>query len=314
MSKVKSVRKNQLCDIANYNVNNMIFSDPIEEVVPNQPFKGYRINISTKNDDGTVGSLLLTLDRLFSFGVQENADPATKKVTGHSLPICLWNKDGATETEIQASDKITEIIETCKKNAFENKSKLGKKSKDIESISSLKSFDNLLGWKTDENGERVMGVGPIISPKLIEFSARDGYTKDGKTFKGREHKIDTIFYLTNEVDDEGNPREVSPLEFMDKKYCHVRAVIKIESIYFGSKFTIQCKVTECEIEPIQSGNQRLLHFKPTVTSGVINKTNILMNASSSSSSSSTSEGELNDDAPKDAPKKILKKKKTETSE
>ena len=139
-------------------------------------------------------------------------------------------------------------------------------------MSDLKPMDKLLWWKEDENGDRVAGQGPSFSPKLIEFSAR----KDTKTGKEKPYQMCTVFYLEDEVDENGNPIEINPFDFLStktaKKYCFVRPAIKFESIFFGAKISIMCKVTESDIAPVQMGPQRLLHGRHNVS--VSNKINM----------------------------------------
>jgi hypothetical protein len=66
-----SNNKTQITPIKGYDVNRMVFSEAISGAIPDSKpkieFK--RINISTKNEDGTVGELILPTSRLFYFGV-----------------------------------------------------------------------------------------------------------------------------------------------------------------------------------------------------------------------------------------------------
>ena len=126
-------------------------------------------------------------------------------------------------------------------------------------MSDLKKLDKLLYWKEDEDGNRIAGVGPIFTPKLMEYKE----TKD-KSGNIKPHQIATVFYLEDEVDDEGNPIEVSPLEYLadknNKKYCYVTPAIKIDNIFVGgTAITIQCKIYEADVATVQLGQQRLLH-------------------------------------------------------
>ena len=94
----------QLTPASGYNAKErMIFSDPISGEIPDSKpkieFK--RINISTLNEDGSVGELIIPTGRLYSFGVSENTSMETGKVTGHTFPLCLWSRDGATDEEKQ---------------------------------------------------------------------------------------------------------------------------------------------------------------------------------------------------------------------
>ena len=91
----------QLTTASGYDVTRMVFSDPIQGTIPNsKPAIAYkRINISTKNEDGTVGELIFPTEQLFSFGVGENKSLDTGKVNGYVMPLCLYNRDTPSKNE-----------------------------------------------------------------------------------------------------------------------------------------------------------------------------------------------------------------------
>jgi len=319
MSKIngkKVSKKNQLHDFLEYDLDNMIFTDAVEGAVPNSnpPVKFFRINILVKNaklkevkdvdghitdvaeftdpvidDNGvlveepkmvmsdTVGDFMLALDRMFSFGVSESTDPATGKVTGHSMSLCMYSKDGPTEREIKTVDKFEALIQKCKEYLLSVRKSV---KQPLLEMSDLKNMNKLIYWKTDEDGNRVPGVGPTISPKLIEFKA----SVDSKGVE-KPYQMVTTFYLEDEIDKEGNLREVDPLSFLsdnaNKKFklCYVRPVVKIDSIFIGAKISIQFKITEADIAPVQPGAQKFLHGRHKIKENL--KT--VINSSSSSS-------------------------------
>ena len=310
MSKIdnkKVSKKNQLHEFIEYDTKNILFADPVEGTVPGVPGSYYRINILaknaklTQNEDGnfvpefttpvlkddvvvtepemimsdTIGDFMVTFDKMFSFGVAESIDPTTQKVTGHSMSLSLYSKDGATEREIKTVDKLETFIERCRLHLL-SVCKLVKKPKLL--ITDLKDMGKLLYWKLDDDGEKVPGMGPTFSPKLVEYKA----SVDSKGVE-KPYQMITTFYLEDEVDDEGNPKEVDPLTFLsdnkNKKFklCYVRPVIKFDSIFIGGKsISIQCKITEADITSVQVGSQRLLH----------NRHKFVTNSKSNSSSSS----------------------------
>ena len=63
----------QITPIEGYDVSRIVFSEPVSGAIPDSKpkieFK--RINISTRNEDGSVGELILPTSRLFSFGVSD---------------------------------------------------------------------------------------------------------------------------------------------------------------------------------------------------------------------------------------------------
>ncbi|MDD4931416.1 MAG: DUF2738 domain-containing protein [Candidatus Colwellbacteria bacterium] len=320
MSKIngkKVSKKNQLHDFLDYDLDNLVFADATEGAVPNSnpPVKFFRINVLAKNaklkeiedEDGnvsevpelteaviddkgvvtdepkmvmsdTMGDFMITLDRMFSFGVSESTDPVSQKVTGHSISLCMYSKEGPTEREIKTVDKFEELIQKFKDYLISVRKSV---KQPLLEMSDLKNMGKLLYWKKDEDGNKVPGIGPTLSPKLIEFKA----SVDSKGVE-KPYQMVTTFYLEDEIDDEGNPREVDPLSFLsdnaNKKFklCYVRPVVKIDSIFIGSKISIQCKITEADIAPVQAGAQRLLHGRHKIKEN--SKT--IINSSSSSSS------------------------------
>ena len=258
----KISKQNQLHNVETYNVDNVFFGEPEAYSIPgDKPINFHRINIYTKNQDdngkatGSVGDLILKFPKMFSFGVNANKDD-NQKLTGHSVSLCMWSKDGVSESELKATELLEGLIKKCKDKIFSLKKELKKPKMEM---SDLKKLDKLLYWKEDEDGNRISGVGPIFTPKLMEYKE----TKD-KSGNVKPHQIATVFYLEDEVDDEGNPVEVSPLEYLadknNKKYCYVTPAIKIDNIFVGgTAITIQCKIYEADVATVQLGQQRLLH-------------------------------------------------------
>jgi hypothetical protein len=355
MSKIdgkKVSKKNQLHDIIDWDVNNILFGDPEYSTVPDSspPISFVRIPILTTNqkfddegqlvvdsngvvaNDDTVGDAVLGFDRMFSFGVSETTSPETKVVTGHSMSFAMWSREGAQEREINATRKIEGIIEKCKEHLLlvKNHENMKKIKKNKIEMGDLKDMDKLLYWKLDDENEKVIGQGPTFSPKLIEYKAK----KDAKTGKERPYSMSTVFYSEDDVDENGNPVELSPLDFLStdsqKCFCYARPAVKFESIFISSKVTsIQCKLTEADVQRVQSGPQRLLHGRHKInvsTKTIINKSsklNPLLSAPVATTESSEKEGEndnkstndddeLKPDSPVvDKKKKVVKKKKSE---
>ena len=235
----------QLVSADGYDVNRMIFSKPIVGNVKDTSINFRRINISTKNNDGTVGDLVISTERLFSFGVCENVDPTTKKVNGYVFPLCLYGKDEPSEEELAFVKTFNNIVDRCKKYLLDNKKDL--KLHDLE-MSDLKKFNPLYYKKVD--GVVVDGQGPTLYAKLI-VSKKNG-----------QDKIVSEFFDTN-----GN--QLNALDLL-KKYCHTHAVIKFESIFLGNKISLQVKLYEAEVELADTGMKRLLpRSRPKAESQVV---------------------------------------------
>jgi hypothetical protein len=223
----------QLVSAIGYDTSRMVFSKPIVGNVKDTSINFRRINISTQYDDGTVGDLIISTERLFSFGVCENVDPTTKKVNGYVFPLCLYGKDGASDDERAFVDTFNKIVDRCKKHLLDSKKEL--KLHDLEP-SDLKKLNPLYYKKID--GEIVDGTGPTLYVKLV-VSKKNGQEK----------------ILTQFCDIHGN--ELNALELL-KKYCHTRAAVKIESIFLGNKISLQIKLYEAEVELSETGMRKLL--------------------------------------------------------
>jgi hypothetical protein len=227
---------------SSYDINNMTFSKVQVQKIGDTGMTCKRINIGTKNPDGSEGELVFETQRLFSFGVCENIDQKTNALNGYTMPICLHSKDGASDEEKAFTDKFDAIIEKCKDYMLENKKEL--KMNDLER-SDLRKL-NPIYVKKDADGEPVEGASPTLYAKLI-VSKKHG-----------QNKIMTEFF------DAASGEQYNALDLIGK-YCHVRAVIKIESLFLGSlKTSLQIKLYEAEVSLVNSGVKRLLS-RPAVS-------------------------------------------------
>lgn len=225
-----------------YNTDDVIFSKPetgnIPGSVPKLTFK--RIRMNTKNADGTVGDLIFeTPPDLFSFGLQENREMGSGNINGYVLPICLWNKNGATEDEKCFISVLDKVVEKCKEHLLANRDEIEKYNLDASDLKNL----NPLYWKK-EKGKIVEGKGPVLYIKTL--------------MSKRNEKISTVF-----INEETN-EEIDPFDVLNK-YCFVRGAIKIESLFIGKTISLQIKLYEVVVRMIDSERKTLL------TSNVIRK-------------------------------------------
>ena len=220
-----------------YNPKNMIFSKPEVGNIPGSNLTFKRIRIATQNDDGTTGDLIIPTSEVFSFGVQENTDMATGNVNGHVMPMCLWNKNGVTDEEKAWTDAFESIVEHCKTHIMSVKEDIEKYDLEMTDLKKL----NPLYWKR-EKGKIVEGMGPTLYAKLLESK--------------KTNSILTLF-----TDSETN-EDIDPMT-LKKQYCYVQGAIKIESIFIGTKVSLQVKLYEAVIRKLSSGPKRLL--RPNAT-------------------------------------------------
>jgi hypothetical protein len=245
-----------LSDCADYDVGNMIFAEPKESEFkpPNggATMKNFRISIMTKNGDKTSGELVFALDESYCFGISTNtgkkddapgavaqqADPVGETF-GHSLALCLTNKENPTHNQLGFVKTLERIIEHTKKHLVSVRRTL--REFDLE-ITELKAMNKLIYRKRDkETGEVVDKYGPMIYPKLIETR------KDGG-------KIYTEFY---DMDDEFQ-KLIDPRTLIGTS-CYVRPAIKVEGIWIGSgKHALQLKLYECGIRLPSRSSRSLL--------------------------------------------------------
>lgn len=233
----------QLTTASGYDTKRMIFSEVQHGSIPNSiPAIIYkRIIIQTRNEDGTLGDLILPTSKLFSFGVSENTDPNTGKVNGYVMPLCLWNRDGASKEEKDWSDTFDAIVEKCKEHLVANREEI--EQYDL-AMSDLKKF-NPLYWKK-EKGKVVPGTGPTLYAKLIVSK--------------KLNKILTMYF-------DFNGDTVDPLTLLGK-YCYAKSAVKIESIFIGNRISLQVKLYECEVKLMETGMKHLLR-RPTAQTRVL---------------------------------------------
>ena len=223
----------QLTQPSGYNPKlKMIFSKPETNTIPTKkgPAISYqRIFISTKGKK----ELILPTPNVFSFGVSENTDPSSGRVTGYVLPLVLLNRDGASKEEEEFTDVLLKIIENCKNHVLKVKDDLGQH--DLVT-SDLRKIGNALYYKT-EKGKRVEGKSPVLYCKLLVNKTKD--------------KIISSFY------DSATDEVLEPMTLLGKR-CNVEAAVKVESIFIGRVITIQFKCLEANIKVHSSGRERML--------------------------------------------------------
>lgn len=247
----------QLTPAEGYNPKQrMIFSDPIVGSIPDSKTKieFKRINISSRNEDGTVGELIIPTERLYSFGVSENTSQETGNVTGFTFPLCLWNRDGCTPAEKTWVDNFNDIVDNCIEYLINNKEELDLFELTRGDLTKTKGGLNPLYFKkekyTDDKGKTVLrnvpGRGPTLYAKLI-------YSK-------KQDKFLTQFF-------DKNDQTIEARDLMGK-HCYANGAVKIESIFVGSKISLQVKLYEAVVEPSKMGMKRLLE-RPKARSMVL---------------------------------------------
>jgi len=236
----------QLSSVSNFDVEKMIFSEAKESSIPNS----YRITIGTQYPNGAVGPLLFSTDNVYSFGVQENKSlDNTGRVSGYTIPICLWNQEGPTAYQKDFEDTLDRVSDHIKKYLLRPDVKKAIKKSDLVD-SDLRKFNPI--WRKKEDGEIVEGRSPMLYPKLM---------------CDKNLKIYTVVADKNGMD-------LDPMQLIGQK-CVVRACIKIESIFVGSKISLQVKVLELEVQQQGNQRQRLICKQPPADSVVYEEADVL---------------------------------------
>lgn len=280
-------KSTQLIDPEVFDASRVVFDDPVAESIPGQPGTNYRINLGYKNPDNTEGFLILGFDTCYCFGISENVDLNSKALNGYNAAISLYDINGATPKQQKTVEALQEIIQQCKKNILKDSTQeaMGKIDDDDKILESDLRKINLIFWKK-ENGKPNPEMGGTIYPKLIWSKART----DAKTNKQISSKMMSRFYNEDDVDEDGNPIEVNPLDYVGKRF-QITPAIKIESIFIGAKISIQAKVYEAFVKETESGPKRLLVYKPQRSEDVI----VVNTPDQRSESSKTSFEELEND-------------------
>lgn len=228
----------QLTLINDFKLSNIVYSKPQTKNIPNSQLTYKTIQLSYNNPNGTIGDLVLATERCFSFGVSENTDPQTSKVTGYSLSLCLWDKTGATEAQKKFTDTWDIMCDGFKDYVVENKKDIQKFTLTRESDSIAKL--NPIYWKYNkETGEIMRERGPTLYPKLM--------TK----------RKDDQLVITSLFHDAESQVDLDPYELLNKK-CIVRCALKIESIYISKSISLQVKVWDAQVTLLDTGIRRLL--------------------------------------------------------
>ena len=238
----------QLSSASGYNAKQrIIFSEPICGEIPDSKpkieFK--RINISTRNEDGSIGELIIPTERLYSFGISENKSMETGKISGYTFPLCLWNRDAPTTQQKEWTDTFDSIVDVCIEHLVENREEIDMFDLTRNDLTKSKGGLNPLYWKKEKakdekTGKTVLrpvpGTGPTLYSKLIHSR--------------KNNKFVTQFFDTND--------EIMNAEDLMGKHCYVQGAVKIESIFIGSRISLQVKLYEAVVEPVQTGMKRLL--------------------------------------------------------
>ena len=227
----------QLSSLENITEDDIVFHSAKKHKVPNSKIKYQRIKIERKLPNGKFSPLVVETPFLFSFGISEKKDEQTKKITGYSIPVCLWKKDAEpNKKETNFFNIVNKVHDLCHDHLSREYGE--KEAADLSDILYYKKTEYTDGkGKTKKKKDK--SSAPVLYVKLI-------YSSETK-------KYSTIFRV------KGN-KEVKPLEYKDK-YFNTRMAIIFDSIYLGrTSISIQVKAHEVYILPFEE-RKSILEYK-----------------------------------------------------
>lgn len=246
---------NEKGQIVEYDLNRLVFCETKAEKIPapanasGPPLINYRINLQDRRPDGVLQDLIVRTEELFTYGISESVDQKTGELNGYSLPIPMWNQDGATPSQKYITDFFDKLLLTrIKEHLVEVRKTFKQPDLEMRDLRKMKFFYR----KKDPEGAINLEDPPTWYPKLL-VSKKKGF------------KIISRFYLLDSVDAGGNLIELDP-EALIQQMGKCKATIKIESIYIRSEgISVQCKLWEADIKPGQNNLVRKGRINPNAT-------------------------------------------------
>tara|TARA_B110000483_G_scaffold63087_1_gene78626 strand:+ start:941 stop:1813 length:873 start_codon:yes stop_codon:yes gene_type:complete len=229
---------------AEFKPKNMGFSKPIPQAAGT-----YRVMVQYLNESTEQKAPLYVLTpKLFSFGVSpqaamgESLKDDHSNVTTYTLPLVLYNHNngGPTKEEQDFIDLLETIVQKVKDHCVteEFNSDIARYGDDSVTASDLKKLNPI--YVKRERGVPVAGKSPMLYPKIKH--------------KVVENKVSfsTIFNENNSsytTDTSMRVLDVDPHSLIGSR-MHVKAKLHIESIFIGSRISIQLKLSQVLYESV----------------------------------------------------------------
>ncbi len=255
-----SNRFTELIDVTTMEHAKLYFETPQELEIQqgNKTIKYYKIPIGYQQKGG-VGECVISIPMFcHCFGIEEFQNESGK-VTAHGAGLSMIDNNASAEEQqqqLQFVKSFVSMVEIIKKHLFSVKKEVKKPTLDASDLKGLCPMRQSI----DEEGNP-KGNAWFFSPKLME---RKIYNKDDPS--DVQMKMETVFYAEDQLDEHGEPVEISPLEFVGKKHFKFRGSVKIESIYIGSKISLQCKIYDGAVRTVNQQRKRLTSLPAAVSS------------------------------------------------
>ena len=156
--------------------------------------------------NGKLTPLVVETPFLFSFGISERKDQETNKITGYSIPVCLWKKGAEpNKKETNFLNIINKVQNLCHDHLSRDYGE-----NEATSLSDILYYKQVeyIDQKGKSKKKKDKTSAPVLYVKLI-------YSSDTKKFS-------TIFRVKGK-------KEAKPLDYKDK-YFNTRMVIIFDSI------------------------------------------------------------------------------------
>ena len=217
----------ELSSYKNINQENIKFNEAKEYSVKDSDKSYKRIPIEIKYTSKTKGPLVVETPFLFSFGVSKNLDKKSGRLSGYSIPVCLWQRDSTPSSREKSFYDIVNLIKNLSQNYLDKK--YG--SDEIQPLSPPLYYKQI--EYTDKKGKKKTKIdessAPILYAKVI-------YSEKSKKFLS----------LFN-----GKKGSLDPLKYIDYN-CRVKLALVFEGIFISDTITsLQIKVHECYIRDLE---------------------------------------------------------------
>lgn len=255
---------NKFVNPTNFDINKISFSNPETVQIPNSKVCFKRIRFSYEYPDNDLGDLIISSPpSLKCWGMKEDRDRITDKLTGYTLVINLSSKSSISDEEQSFIDCLESICNQSKNHLVENRSSIERY--DLEK-GDLKKLSPI--YYPMEKGEKIPGKVPKLYAKCM-FSKKDNLILTNFIDLNKMATIDPCLTID---------REDSSCLLERKGFSYdVQFAIKVESIYIGNCISLQLKLTEVGFKIPQIDLRSALY--PNISLDWRNKNNSLENNS-----------------------------------
>ena len=202
----------QLSSFENITEDNIVFHTAKKHEVPNSKIKYQRIKIERKLPNGKLTPLVVETPFWFSFGIRERKDQETNKVSGYSIPVCLWKKDAEpNQKETNFLNIINKVQDLCHDHLSRDYGE--NQAASLSDVLYYKQIEQVDG-KGKIKKKKDKTSAPVLYVKLIYSSD----TKKDKYFNTRMAIIFDFIYLgKTSISIQVKAHEVHILPFEERK-------------------------------------------------------------------------------------------------